>query len=159
MTQKYKVYINNNTQIVSDNLEHNYSDHIFIEAAGGVVYNSKNQLLMIFRNGKWDLPKGKIELGEGVKKCAIREVEEECGVKNLVIVKKIKDTYHTYKIRNEKILKRTTWFMMKTDFKDKLTPQINEGITDVVWLNSDQVDQKLKNTYRNIIDVLNEISI
>jgi len=156
MTQKYKVYTNNNTQIAIDNLEQNYSKHIFIEAAGGVVYNMKNQLLMIFRNGKWDLPKGKIELNEDIKKCAIREVEEECGVKNLVIIKKIKDTYHTYSIKDKKILKKTTWFLMQTNFSGKLSPQINEGITNVVWLNDNQVEQKLKNTYGNIKDVLNE---
>tara|TARA_B100001113_G_C20603081_1_gene402661 strand:+ start:24 stop:503 length:480 start_codon:yes stop_codon:yes gene_type:complete len=156
MTQKYKVYINNNTQIVTDNLEDNYHDHIIVQAAGGVVYNLKNQLLMIYRNGKWDLPKGKLELNEDIKKCAIREVEEECGVKNLVIINKIKDTYHTYSIKDKKILKKTTWFIMKTDFIGKLSPQINEGITNVVWLNSNQVEQKLKNTYGNIIDVLNE---
>ena len=156
MTQKYKVYTNNSTQIVTDNLEHNYSNHIFIEAAGGVVYNLKNQLLMIFRNGKWDLPKGKLELNEDIKKCALREVEEECGVKNLVIIKKIKDTYHTYSINDKQILKKTTWFLMKTNFLGNLSPQVSEGITNVVWLNNNQVEQKLKNTYGNIKDVLNE---
>ena len=159
MTQKYKVYINNNTQIVTDNLEHRYSDYIFVDAAGGVVYNNKNQLLMIFRNGKWDLPKGKLEIGEDIENCATREVEEECGVHDLVIIKKIKDTYHTYKIGSKKILKKTTWFMMRTDFKGNLSPQINEGISKAVWLNSDQVEEKISNTYANIIDVLNEISI
>ena len=156
MSQKYKVYTNNSTQIVTDNLEHNYSNHIFIEAAGGVVYNLKNQLLMIFRNGKWDLPKGKLELNEDIKKCALREVEEECGVKNLVIIKKIKDTYHTYSINDKQILKKTTWFLMKTNFLGNLSPQVSEGITNVVWLNNNQVEQKLKNTYGNIKDVLNE---
>ena len=114
---------------------------------------------MIFRNGKWDLPKGKLELNEDIKKCALREVEEECGVKNLVIIKKIKDTYHTYSINDKQILKKTTWFLMKTNFLGNLSPQVSEGITNVVWLNNNQVEQKLKNTYGNIKDVLNEIII
>ena len=77
-----------------------------IEAAGGLVYNSDKKALMIFRNGKWDLPKGKIELGELIEECAIREVEEECGIYDLQIENKLIDTYHTYVLNSIKVLKK-----------------------------------------------------
>ena len=67
-----------------------------VEAAGGLVFNKDGDILMIFRNGKWDLPKGKLEIGESIEECAIREVEEECGISGLIIEKKIKDTYNIY---------------------------------------------------------------
>ena len=76
--QKYKVYTNRECKIITDNWEAFCSKHTLIEAAGGLVYNIENQLLMIFRNNKWDLPKGKLEVGENIQECAIREVEEEC---------------------------------------------------------------------------------
>ena len=86
---------------------------------------------MIFRNGKWDLPKGNWRLDEDIMDCAKREVEEECGVNNLRIVSQLQNTYHTYDINQESILKRTYWFKMTTDYSDKLVPQIKEGITEV----------------------------
>ena len=113
---------------------------------------------MIFRNGKWDLPKGKLEMGESVEECAIREVEEECGVSGIIIENKIKDTYHTYVLEGENILKKTYWYKMKTDYSAKLVPQIEEGITKVSWIDKDQISKKLKNSYGNISDVLNEMS-
>jgi len=129
-----------------------------IEAAGGLVFNKDGDILMIFRNGKWDLPKGKLEMGESVEECAIREVEEECGVSGIIIENKIKDTYHTYVLEGENILKKTYWYKMKTDYSAKLVPQIEEGITKVSWVDKDQISKKLKNSYGNISDVLNEMS-
>ena len=130
---------------------------MLIEAAGGLVYNLDNQLLMIFRNGKWDLPKGKLEPGENIRQCAIREVEEECGVKNLTISKKITDTYHTYELKGNPILKRTYWYMMNSDFDGKLVAQIEEGITKVEWVNEEDIAKKLENSYGNIKELfLNE---
>ena len=105
---------------------------------------------MIFRNGKWDLPKGKLEVGENIKECAIREVQEECGVSGLSIINALQDTYHTYEINGKKILKRTYWFSMHTDFKGILEPQIEEGITEVVWLDKKQIAEKLNNSFGNI---------
>ena len=105
---------------------------------------------MIFRNGKWDLPKGKLEVGENIKECAIREVQEECGVSGLSIINALQDTYHTYEINGKKILKRTYWFSMHTDFKGSLEPQIKEGITEVVWIDKEQVAEKLNNSFGNI---------
>ena len=87
-------------------------------------------MLFILRRGKWDLPKGKLKIGEKIRKCAIREVEEECGVDHLEIIRPLDITYHIYK-RNEKtILKITYWFLMKTMFDGTLVPQIDEGITE-----------------------------
>ena len=129
-----------------------------VEAAGGLVFNKDGDILMIFRNGKWDLPKGKLEMGESVEECAIREVEEECGVSGIIIENKIKDTYHTYVLEGENILKKTYWYKMKTDYSAKLVPQIEEGITKVSWVDKDQISKKLKNSYGNISDVLNEMS-
>ena len=148
--QKYKVYINNKPKIITDNWESFIADYTIIEAAGGLVYNSKDQLLMIFRNDKWDLPKGKLEVGENVNECAIREVEEECGVDNLVIIKPLKDTYHTYEMNGVAILKRTYWFKMKTNFTADLIPQKEEGITKVEWVCKDVVSTRLENSHANI---------
>ena len=154
MPQKYKVYVNNSSEIITDNWESFCADYILIEAAGGLVYNLDNQLLMIFRNGKWDLPKGKLEVGENIKECAIREVEEECGISGLSISKPLQDTYHTYAINEQKILKRTYWFEMKTNFKGGLLPQTEEGITKVVWVDKQDIAEKLENSYGNIIELL-----
>ena len=128
---------------------------MLIEAAGGLVYNFDNQLLMIFRNGKWDLPKGKLEKGENIRQCAIREIEEECGISGLTISQPLEDTYHTYKLNQQKILKRTYWFEMKSNFKGKLIPQTKEGITEVVWVDKQDVTAKLEHSYGNIIQLLN----
>jgi len=120
------------------------------------VYNNEC-LLMIFRNGKWDLPKGKKEINETDENCAIREVSEESGVVDLRIIRFIKHSYHTYKINSRSILKITAWFLMSSNHNQILTPQINEGISKVVWVNQDNISEKLKNTYGNISDVLKEV--
>ena len=158
MSQKYKVYVNNTLKIIEENWQDFCSKYIMIEAAGGLVFNKDGDILMIFRNGKWDLPKGKLEIGESVEECAIREVEEECGISDLIIENKIKDTYHTYVLEGENILKKTYWYKMKTDYSAKLVPQIEEGITKASWVDKDQISKKLKNSYGNISDVLNEMS-
>ena len=148
--QKYKVYINNSLKIITDNWEEFCAGYKIIESAGGLVYNNKNQLLMIFRNGKWDLPKGKREVDENIKACAIREVEEECGVDNLKIISELQSTYHTYKLNGKAILKRTFWFKMNTTYSGELIPQKEEGITKVEWINEADIVLKLKNTFGNI---------
>tara|TARA_B100000768_G_C11080000_1_gene290371 strand:- start:46 stop:516 length:471 start_codon:yes stop_codon:yes gene_type:complete len=152
--QKYKVYINNEAKIITDNWQDFCLDYLLIKAAGGVVYNEKNQLLMIFRNNKWDLPKGKLESNESIKDCALREVEEECGVKNLYIDRELDCSYHVYEINNNKILKQTYWFKMKTKFNGKLIPQIQEGITKVEWVKKEDIDLKLNNSFSTIEDIL-----
>jgi len=155
--QKYKVYINNSLEIITENWGNFCAGYKLIKAGGGLVYNDKNQLLMIFRNGKWDLPKGKLEIGEDIEQCAIREVEEECGVSGLIITQQLQETYHTYEINGQKILKRTYWFEMQSSFKGNLVPQTKEGITAVVWVNEEGIAKKLEDSYGNIKELfLNE---
>ncbi|MEE2700517.1 MAG: NUDIX domain-containing protein [Bacteroidota bacterium] len=154
MSQKYKVFINGHPKLVTENWEKFCCDYVMIEAAGGVVYNQKGEVLMIFRNGKWDLPKGKLEVEETIEQCAIREVIEESGVANLSITKKLKDTYHTYELKGEAVLKRTYWFEMFTDFNGELVPQTKEGITKVFWVNKKEIADKLKCSYPNIVELL-----
>ena len=121
-----------------------------IEAAGGVVKNSKNKTLFIYRNDKWDLPKGKIETNETIEKAAIREVEEETGVKELKIIKALDTTYHIYKYKKEYIFKISYWFEMSTSFTGQLLPQFEEGITKVNWFNQQEIKRLMENTYANI---------
>jgi 8-oxo-dGTP pyrophosphatase MutT (NUDIX family) len=137
----------------------NYFKSLFkiIEAAGGLVRNKKGEWLFIFRNGKWDLPKGKIEKGESIKKAAIREVEEECGVKNLKIIKELNPTYHIYSHHQKNILKPTYWFKMECGDTSKLIPQTEEGITEVKWMAADKLQPVFDNTYESIKEVLKEI--
>lgn len=125
-----------------------------IEAAGGLVQNNEGKWLFIFRNGKWDLPKGKIEKGEKIRTAAIREVEEECGISKLWIVKELPSTYHTYFMEEKQVLKRTYWFEMTCADTSALVPQVEEGITDVQWLAKSEFKKVKTNTYESILDVL-----
>ena len=119
-------------------------------AGGGKVYNDNGDILFIFRNGKWDLPKGKAEGKETIDQTAIREVEEETGVKGLKISKPLEMTYHIFKRNGRYRIKITYWFEMKTSYTGKLTAQEKEGITKVAWLNREQTQEALKNSYANI---------
>jgi len=120
------------------------------KASGGKVINTNNEVLFIYRFDKWDLPKGKLENGESVSECAIREVEEECGITNLQIIKPLETTYHIYQEKGKTILKITYWFLMRTYFDGELTPQLEEGIEKVVFKNDAEVKSALENTYENI---------
>ena len=130
------------------------SDLTIIKAAGGLVVNAKGQFLFIFRNKKWDLPKGKVDKGEKVKEAAVREVEEECGVHVEKRNDRICKTYHVYEMSGELILKRTSWYQMTVKGNPKLVPQVEEGITEAVWVKPEEIKTKIKNTYPLIIDVL-----
>lgn len=120
------------------------------KAGGGLVYNAKGEILFILRNGKWDLPKGGIEKGELIEDTAIREVEEETGVRNLLITKKLQKTYHVFKRNGVYKLKITHWYEMTTDFEGKPQGQIEEGIEKAVWLKPEEVDIALESSYENI---------
>lgn len=119
-------------------------------AGGGLVYNSKNEILFIHRNGRWDIPKGKIEKGESIEECAIREVEEETGVKGLEIIKTLDTTYHVFKRNGKFCLKETFWFEMRTTSTEELTPQKNEGIKKAKWLNFEKSQKALDKSYENV---------
>lgn len=120
------------------------------KAAGGLVVNRNEEVLFIYRFDTWDLPKGKIEKGESKKEAAIREVEEECGVSGLEIDRKLQNTYHLFERKGRNILKITYWYAMTTDFDGVLVPQEEEGITQVVFKNADEIEKALENTYENI---------
>ena len=125
-----------------------------IEAAGGLVINENGEYLFIYRNNKWDLPKGKIEKEEKIKAAAVREVEEECGIKVNKLDDKICKTYHVYMTRGEVVLKKTHWFNMRCKGQEKLKPQKEEGITDARWFEKDHIEPIIANTFPSIIDVL-----
>lgn len=120
------------------------------KAAGGKVLNANNEVLFIYRFKKWDLPKGKLDKGESISECAVREVEEECGITKLQVIKPLETTYHIYQEKGKTILKTTYWFLMHTDFVGELTPQSEEGIEQVAFKNEEEVQQALENTYENI---------
>lgn len=120
------------------------------KAGGGKVYNKKGEILFIFRNGKWDLPKGGIEKNESIEDTAVREVEEETGCKNLKVGKKLEKTYHIFKRNGEYRLKVTHWFEMTTNYDGPLMGQLNEGIEKVAWVKPEEVLEKLENSYENI---------
>jgi ADP-ribose pyrophosphatase YjhB (NUDIX family) len=119
-------------------------------AGGGKVYNEKKEILFIYRNDKWDLPKGKVEGRETIEQTAIREVSEETGVNGLEISKPLDTTYHIFKRNGRYKIKVTYWFEMKTSFTGNLYAQENEGITKVEWLNNIQIKDALQNSYANI---------
>ena len=119
-------------------------------AGGGKAYNDKNEILFIYRNDKWDLPKGKTEGKESIEETAVREVEEETGVKGLKITKPLPTTYHIFKRNGKHRIKITYWFEMKTSFKGQLFPQEKEGITQVEWLDANASQKALDNSYANI---------
>ena len=121
-----------------------------IQAAGGLVLNEENEFLFIFRGCKWDLPKGRVEKGEKIKEAAVREVQEECGISNVIVHEFLITTHHIF-YYNEKIkLKETHWFQMKSYDREILTPQLEEGINDVVFKNKEDSVRALQNSYKNI---------
>ena len=122
-----------------------------IEAAGGLVRNLKtNHFLFIFRNKKWDLPKGRINKNEEVQKAAIREVEEETGVENLSITKPLNTTYHIFKRNRKYRLKKTFWYLMETDYNGELTPETKEGIEKAIWIDKKLIVPLKSEMYQNI---------
>ena len=122
-----------------------------IEAAGGLVRNLEtNHFLFIFRNKKWDLPKGRIHKNEEVKNAAIREIEEETGVKNLTIIKPLNTTFHIFKKNRKYRLKKTFWYLMDTDYSGELTPETNEGIERVIWIDKKSIISLKSEMYQNI---------
>lgn len=124
-----------------------------IQAGGGYVLNAKNEVLMMFRNGKWDLPKGKIEKNEDVKEGAIREVEEETNVKVKNVTIRLGSTFHTYNLKNKRILKESVWYLMLAKSNNELIPQLEEGIELVQWTSMKEAKKLLKNSYNSIQEV------
>jgi len=129
-----------------------------IKAAGGLVKNGEGDYLFIYRLGKWDLPKGKVDGDEQMKETAVREVEEECGIKIDYLGPKIMSTYHMYNMKGTLVLKKTNWYEMGVNKIPKLKPQHEEDITEAVWLSKTKFDKIRKNTYPLIEDILDTVS-
>lgn len=127
-----------------------------IIAAGGLVTNAKGQLLVIFRRGCWDLPKGKLDEGETIEACALREVQEETGLQILQIGSKTGVTYHDYhdKWRGADVTKETHWFAMQAPGQQALIPQKEEDIEQILWADRAQIAGYMKDTYPNIVEIL-----
>jgi 8-oxo-dGTP pyrophosphatase MutT (NUDIX family) len=120
------------------------------KAGGGLVYNTKGEVLFIFRNGKWDLPKGGKNKFEKLAKTAVREVQEETGVDDLNVTEKLIKTYHIFKRNGRFKLKITQWYKMTSTYSGILTAQAEEGIEQVAWLDAAQAKEALANSYENI---------
>lgn len=122
-----------------------------VEASGGLVQNtSTGKFLFIYRNKKWDLPKGRIEDEESVRTAAIREVEEETGVEDLQITEVLPESFHIFQRNGKYKLKKTYWYAMSTPFEGKLIPQLNEGIEKAVWVEKEEIPALFENAYENI---------
>jgi len=121
----------------------------FRKAAGGVVCNPDDERLMIFRFGKWDLPKGHVEKGETIRYAAVREVQEETGVRDVAADRCIAKTYHIYNMDGRWILKQTAWYDMYS-VAAALTPQTEEGIEKAVWVSKEQMYKNLATSYSSL---------
>ena len=128
-----------------------------IVAAGGLVSNDKGELLLIYRRGYWDLPKGKLDEGESIEACAVREVEEETGLTNVLLDKLIGITYHEYfdEWKQRDVVKETHWFAMHVNGDQTLVPQQEEDIKDIKWVAQKDLGTYLQQTYINIVDIIN----
>jgi 8-oxo-(d)GTP phosphatase len=123
-----------------------------IKAAGGLVIKD-GKILMIYRLGTWDLPKGKLNKKEEVEEGALREVEEECNIK-VEILDKLPKTWHSYAYKGNKILKKTTWYLMNCSDDSLMKPQAEEFIEEVRWMTPEEVMEVLPKAYTSISFVI-----
>lgn len=149
----------NDGDLLYVNLYHEKEEKLFkhllkklpvVTAAGGMVFNDEKEILFIYRNKRWDLPKGKVEKKETLEESAIREVMEETGVKDLEIVDFLKKTYHIFKRQEKYRLKVTYWYEMHTSYKGELVPENSEGIKKAKWKNFAKTQKALTKSYANI---------
>lgn len=144
---------------VEQTFKHISSQFLQLNAGGGVVFNSKGEILLIKRLGVWDLPKGKQEPNEDIRVCSLREVEEECGVASLELKEQICITRHCYHLKGNFILKHTHWYKMLEKKESTLKPQLEEDIQECIWVKPENLHKYLENTYPSIREVFNSLSI
>jgi 8-oxo-dGTP pyrophosphatase MutT (NUDIX family) len=133
-----------------------YKKFTVIQAAGGLVQNEKKEILMILRRGKWDLPKGKLDKGEKLEDCAVREVEEETGLEKVKLLSPLTITYHTYHEGTKFILKESHWYTMKVTGEQNLIPQTEEDILEIKWVTPKVAQQLYSNSFPSVVDILKE---
>jgi 8-oxo-dGTP pyrophosphatase MutT (NUDIX family) len=127
-----------------------------VTAAGGAVFNSEGKVLLIHRRGSWDLPKGKMDPSETPQETAVREVQEECGLRQITLGAPILDTLHTYEHKGNRVLKTTHWYLMQTT-DNQLVPQTEEDIEQAIWADLDAFLAAPNGVYGNILDVLRKV--
>ena len=130
-----------------------------VDAAGGLVGNDRWQYLLIFRNGLWDLPKGKREKGESTAENAVREVMEECGIPAPELGELICVTDHTYHRGGQFVLKHTYWYSMNVSSSAPTRPQTEEGITQTAWVPAEEIRQYAGQTYPSINEVFEKAGL
>lgn len=152
-TAKYSngILLSNSLQKLKNDF---FSQFNIVEAAGGIVQNENKEILFIFRRGKWDLPKGKLEINETIETCAEREIEEETGITQLTLKRKIGETYHIYEERGNTILKISHWFYFTCSSNQKMVAQTEEDIAEVKWIATQNIKEPMSNTYKNIKEIL-----
>jgi 8-oxo-dGTP pyrophosphatase MutT (NUDIX family) len=165
LLDEFKKFANQKTEVLltfeTKNLETGFEKFRkafkYIYAAGGLI-EKDNKFLFIFRLKRWDLPKGKLDMGESPDEAAIRECEEECGITQLTITNELDPTYHIYEYKGSYALKKTYWYTMSTKHEGTLVPQLEENIEKVEWFTKTQIQELvLYNTYPAILDVIKDI--
>lgn len=147
---------NLNAQETDEFLAKNF---VFIQAAGGIVSDDDGKVLFIKRLGFVDLPKGKVEAKEDIQEAAVREVCEECGMQenDLSEVMLFDKTYHIYPYKESYALKETVWFSMSYQGDNKLTPQTEEDITELFWVNKNEITNLYAETYLSLVGLLEKV--
>lgn len=146
------IFFHNDTSELEEAIKNKFT---VVKAAGGFVLYPDDHVLLIFRKGRWDLPKGKLDEGEALEQCAVREVEEETGLNSVELAEKLIITYHTYYEKEKHILKETHWYLMKSEQLQKLVPQFAENIEACRWVAFSNLDYYMQNTHPSIKDVVN----
>lgn len=134
-----------------------FKQFTLVYTGGGLVTNEKGEVLLIFRRSKWDLPKGKLDKGETLEQCAVREVEEETGLTGIQLGEALTTTYHTYIEFGKHILKESHWYKMTVSSSHRLSPQTEEDITDIRWVNKDALSNYMSNSFPTIVAVLKHL--
>ncbi|GAB3428164.1 NUDIX hydrolase [Niabella aquatica] len=145
------IFLHSNLEDLKNQFFKKFELHV---AAGGLVLNEKKEMLLIFRRGYWDLPKGHQDKGETIEACAVREVQEETGLTKIAISAPLLITYHTYGQGTHHILKESHWYLMQVEANETLVPQTEEDIEKIEWVKKEEMEPYLHKAYPSIRDVI-----